>query len=146
MTKLYVELDTNTTYTRRPDPEDSWDIGNTHTDVTYLGLRVADWSYESRDFRNTIETVDQFNSGDHAYVVLVRYTTGCTFGFREYLPEVMNAFLELKDAESLCDLIESAYKSNEYTIHHKNKEYYVGSWIGYFESLNDIEIREVFVK
>jgi hypothetical protein len=146
VTYLYVEMDVNQFYTRLPDPNDSWDAGEQEAQLEYLGLSLADWSLDARTWRSKVRTKDVFERGDHAYVVVVRYTTGCTFGFQTKLPMVVDIFKESHQAENLCDCIMAAYKNDAYTFVYDEKEYYAGAWTGYFESIDDIEIREVLVK
>lgn len=146
MSILYVELDTRRTFTRTPDGNDSWDIGDTTTEIEYLGLRSFDWSYDNRTTRSRINTQDDIKTGDTVAVVVLRYTTGCTFGTQTWNAEVLDAFLNPKDAVGLCDALVKAHKKGEYTVTYNGKEYYAGAWTGYFESINDIEIREVIVQ
>lgn len=124
---IFVTYDERTYLTRDPDPDDNWDAGEAHTDFTLERVFLD----KPKDiYCKALEKRHDFESGTSVFVVVVRYSTGNTFGHetgRGCIVEVCKTFEEAQQVSRLC---ESGDHPQSYT------------WRGYFESLEDVEIHD----
>lgn len=142
-----------------------YQINSTCTNNYWDGERYGDWR---RD--NSFNSIDVYNDkvsgeigtytssiesslweNDHVgYAVIVRYSTGDTFGFEDGCFELVDVVHNFEQAQTL----ERAILSNDKDTDSKNwhekthfkvddKEYYSGTWKGYFENLSDVMIERV---
>lgn len=149
------------------DPEDRWSY---HTPVeTYwnpIALYLEDSALKKDGYipcRN-IQTVScpDAKKGEIVYLVVVRYTTGCTFGSVQGCWEIINAYKTQEEANAIANVIEEddkaeklyehQYKEHQYNGKPKPEELvlkYKGSdyvpWRGYFEALEEVEIHPMVV-
>jgi len=80
--------------------------------------------------------------GDTVYAVIVRYSTGDTFGREDGQTVCLDVFLDKSRAEELA---EAAQRADEFRMTVNDVEYYVG-WVGYFESLEDVSVETLVVR
>ncbi|AVD99299.1 hypothetical protein SEA_BILLNYE_116 [Streptomyces phage BillNye] len=80
--------------------------------------------------------------GDTVYAVIVRYSTGDTFGREEGLAICLDVFTDADKAEELA---KAAREVDEFRMTVNGVEYYV-SWVGYFEHLEDVVVEELVVR
>lgn len=80
--------------------------------------------------------------GDTVYAVIVRYSTGDTFGREEGLAICLDVFSDKERAEELA---QAAQDTDEFRMTVNDVEYYV-SWVGYFESLEDVSVETLVVR
>lgn len=83
----------------------------------------------------------------HAYVVIVTYTTGSTFGSESGNTAVACVTHSAEDAMRVRKLIEENAKlsSPQYTINVDGVEIYCGAWTGYFECIDSVHVELVEV-
>jgi len=80
------------------------------------------------------EIFGEFEAGDIAYLLYVRYQTGDTFGYSTGNWHIIGAFKDLKEASKV-----------EYKINNDEYEGYK-PWTGYFERLESVEIDLILVR
>lgn len=83
--------------------------------------------------------------GETVYAVIVRYSTGDTFGREDGLAICIDVFTDKAKADSLAQAVESHGDNGEFRMHHEGIEYYC-SWVGYFEHLEDVLVEELVVR
>ncbi len=83
--------------------------------------------------------------GDTVYAVIVRYSTGDTFGREEGLAICVDVFTDEAKADALAEVIRDHGSDGEFRINHEGVEYYC-SWVGYFESLEDVLVETLVVR
>jgi hypothetical protein len=145
MTKIVVSVETEVWTVRLPDPDDSWDAGDTGGRV--VGVRAwtaRDW--EQNSFRryggyDSWEGGLAVNPGDYVYAVVADYESGSTFGRDGGHASVLDVFADITMADELAQVAENAV---EYSFRYNGRDYYA-SWLGYFESLNEMRVWAVKV-
>lgn len=143
MTKIVVSVDTEVWQTREPDPDDSWDAGDTSGRV--VGVRAwtaRDWEQERRygGYDSWDGDLD-VSAGDYVYAVVADYESGSTFGRDGGHASVVDVFSDIETADACA---EAAEQAQDYRFEFQGREYYA-SWQGYFESLNEIRVWAVKV-
>jgi hypothetical protein len=126
------------------DPNDKWDRPNTTT--SFHGIQISKENYQ---YQYNLHTIDR-NDYDHAaYVVLVKYNSGDTFGHDSGLVDILEVFNNQEDAVEFAIVAEKTDdpKNPSILIHnstfkYKDKEYY-RPWVGYFNSLDYIWVYEL---
>jgi len=154
MTRVVVSAETREWVTRDRDPGDSWDIGDTAGEVTNVvaWLDPKEVSYYGESHGKDIPGA---KIGDTVYAVVADYESGCTFGRSGGHATVLDFFANPEEARALADAaLRPDGKENhygrvvdkfDYSFTHNGKDYH-RSWVGYFESLNSLDIWECVIK
>ena len=102
---LNIDVETGASYTRAPDPDDSWDIGDEH--ITFIGVTAVrsenKWSGYSE------ENVPE--DGETVYVLVECYSHGCTFGVTNNDHHHIGWYRTYAEAEKAS---ETTPKNNDY--------------------------------
>jgi hypothetical protein len=120
--------------------DDRWrNRGHTGLDLWVKGISRSPISMAKTACRDSYENVygvDDIPAGDKAYVVVVEYTTGDTFGSDDtWCVAAIKASREDAEAAEI-----KCYAGNKLT------ERAFRPWDGYFEHLNSVRIEELEVK
>lgn len=134
-------------YQTREADDDGWDRGDFAVDAD--GFEAVKTDVYSDKWNDVFEVSDD---AEVLVGVIVRYTTGNTFGNTSGVVQVMDVFDNIEDAEALIKVLtDDQYKGSGSGRHYnwnreyKGKEYYV-NWLGYFESLDSIEAMVLTVR
>lgn len=104
-----------------------------------------------------IEVDEDVKLGDWVYMIIATYTTGSTFGtetgnkaFAALLTDADKAFSLAAAFKEHNDRVSRySYRpsigEDKYHMEWEGKTYYVGTWTGYFERLEDCEVIRVAV-
>lgn len=145
----YIEIVDNqhTHTTREPYTDDTWDRGDSETYHSIEGIRVVDTA-RYHDLVVEFEIIPD----KVYYLVSVSYSTGDSFGRYEGQLDHIDLFQTNEAAEALAKLISAnerpSSKKSKSIIKYKTEngtevECYCGSWKGYFESFNGVDVRAV---
>lgn len=154
MTKIVVTAETREWTTRERDPNDSWDNGDTagevHNVVAFIERVESGYYGESHG-----KDLPDVKVGDTVYAVVADYESGCTFGRSGGHASVLDVFSDPEEAQALADAalkpdgFEERWGSQQpkydYSFTHNGQSYY-RSWVGYFESLNSLDVWACTVK
>lgn len=143
MTKIVVSAEVEVWRTRDPDPDDSWDAGDTAGRVVGVNAWTArEWEREPRygSWDGWSGELD-VQAGDYVYAVVADYESGSTFGRDGGHASVVDVFTDIETAAALAKVAESA---EDYHFYFGDRDYYA-SWQGYFEYLNDMKVWAVRV-
>jgi hypothetical protein len=145
--KIVVSAETEVHTTRNPDPTDSWDQGDTagHVSNVFAFLDKSTGHYYgdsvSRDLNVTY--------GDTVYAVVADYESGSTFGRSGGHAQVLDVFTTEEDAAALLEAAQANPKTDayqeKYSFEHNGVTYH-RAWVGYFESLNSLDVWDVVVR
>lgn len=119
--------------------------GTTGASLESIRATVGEWKGDFHHAREEIPSNFNPRAGMLAYVVLVHYYTGDTFGSDDRIIPVA-AFETQEKADALVRLIESDNLNNRYTYDNlkiENVEVYSGAWKGYFEGINRVDVQMV---
>lgn len=140
---------------RDVDPEDSWDRGDTRTDVSNVTAKYSDeQAPEYNDWGNNHRVDLDVVPGDVVFATMVQYNTGDTFGHSAGgETEVLGVFKDYKDAISLQIMAENFERSpkdpkieyNKFQFEFQGRMIHVG-WTGYFESLDSVWVATLTVQ
>lgn len=143
-----IEIDVETSHwvSNPANPNDEWDRDDTDgridgvaayyvTEGDSTGYRGMGWGDHTYD-------VDA-QPGDVVHVVIAEYSTGDTFGRSGGQVSVMDVFTENHDAVELWKFLSKV--KDEFSVKHNGQDYYI-PWNGYFESLEDLDIRTLVVQ
>lgn len=143
MTQVIVSAETEVWSTRDPDPDDSWDAGDTAGRV--VGVRAwtaREWEQKTRYGGYAHWEGDlPVEPGDCVYAVVADYESGSTFGRDGGHASVVDVFTDVETAGACARAAEQA---ESYRFYFQDREYYA-SWQGYFESLNEMQVWAVKV-
>lgn len=84
-------------------------------------------------------------AGDTVFVVVVDYSTGDTFGNDDGMFVAAGVELTRERAEELAEAVRKANDSGAWDVEYDGWAYYCGSWTGYFECVNSIDVYEAEV-
>lgn len=143
MTKIVVSAEVEVWRTRDPDPDDSWDAGDTAGRVVGVNAWTArEWEREPRygGYDSWSGELD-VQPGDYVYAVVADYESGSTFGRDGGHASVVDVFTDIETADACAQAAEQA---SEYRFEFQGREYYA-SWQGYFEYLNEMRVWAVRV-
>lgn len=144
MTNLSIDVDVERFIISEPDPNDSWDYGQSGMNVTVLGASIVE---DDRGYK-VLNTKDHFAPGDIGYVLWVHYDTGSTFGSEQVYQIV--AVLKDKDfAYKYKSYIEKDYKTVYQSFDFRREfegYHFYADWKGYFEHLNSVNVTEVMIE
>lgn len=104
-------------------------------------LDVVLASTDTRPYHHTFQLLNK-NAGDDAYVVIVRYSAGDTFGRSYGEIAVLDVFAHLDDAEGLVKAINDNLSVEDWKFEYLHREYYAAAWKGYFERFEHAEIHK----
>jgi hypothetical protein len=106
--------------------------------IAFIEREASDYYGESAG-----KDIPGVKSGDTVYAVVADYSSGDTFGEDGGHSQVLDFFLDPDEADELLILASAESTSDNfsdrYTFQYKGKEY-SRAWVGYFESLNDLEV------
>ena len=133
--RIYLEDDELTYRTREPNSDDEWDNGDHQTDHNFGDAFLC----EGNRWEDYIEVSDgDFNIGDEVHLVVVVYSTGCTFGFDNgRCVEILSAHKDYNNAVLAEKIVEGA--ETHCNLPDGYKLTYL-PWKGYFESLDYVSI------
>ena len=144
MTKIVVSAETETWTERDPDPDDSWDAGDTAGRVTDVYAWVArDWEQDDYSWGSAWRGDLPVQAGQYVYAVVADYSSGSTFGRDGGYAQVVDVFADVETADALRQLADGYH--NDYRFEFQGKEYFA-NWCGYFESLQDMKVWAVRVE
>ncbi|QIG69422.1 hypothetical protein EVB79_052 [Rhizobium phage RHph_N3_13] len=135
--RIYLE-DHETTYTtREPYSDDEWDNGDSQTDH-FFGDAYLEEKKERWD--EYIEVSDgEYQRGDTVHLVVVVYSTGCTFGSNGgACVEIVSAHKEFENAMEAEEIVSNC-DGGAIELPDGYKIDYI-PWLGYFESLDYVNI------
>lgn len=135
--KYYVKLDEYTYTITEPDPDDDWDSGESGLEYTFKSISLSepkgDYGYRIIDTENNYQAIYGVDSnisvGEQAYVVVVKYTDGDTFGSSEYTTIVAIK----KDINDAYEVVKKVNNNNDTDVTYR-------PWDGYFAHLNSVEV------
>ena len=149
MARVVVTAETRTWDVRPPDPNDSWDNGDTAGEVSNVVafLEPAQVNYYGSSHGKDLGDV---SVGDTVYAVVADYESGCTFGRDGGHADVLDVFTDREEAKALVTAALTPdgeretwggrkEKSFGYSFEH-NGQTYRRAWVGYFECLNSLDI------
>lgn len=151
MTHICVTAETEEWTTRSPDPDDEWDIGDTEGRVSNV---VAFEEKTTQGYYGASHSRDlPVSAGDSVWAVVADYESGCTFGRSGGHADVMEVFASADEAEAFASVAMKldgpegrwGEKTHEYSFEYEGKTY-SRAWVGYFESLNSVDVWECVVK
>jgi hypothetical protein len=154
MTRVVVTAETREWTTRERDPSDPWDNGGTAGEVSnvvaFLEEREVSYYGESHG-----KDIPGAKIGDTVYAVVADYESGCTFGRSGGHAQVLDFFDNPAEAKALAEAALTPDGKEErwgrqvdrfdYQFTHNGQDY-GRSWIGYFESLNSLDVWECRIK
>lgn len=141
MNKYYVTVDYDRFIYREPDPNDSWDQGESGMNVSVKGISLSP-PYNSYSYA-VLNARDGFGPAEIVYLVWVKYQTGSTFGSDEVY-EMLEVFETPAEAQELKEYIE-LQTSDKFRFSVGGREYYA-SWNGYFERLQEVNIEQLIME
>lgn len=147
ITKITIVDDVHTGTTREPD-DDGWDRGNS---VEYHNITGFYVSEENMSFDLSIPFTPKKDTP--YYLVYIDYNTGDSFGHDEGLVRFVELFQSEEKAEELERKIDKDYRENkekfttiEYLLDDgKEARFYTGDYKGYFDSLNSVNIKKIYL-
>lgn len=161
--KFRIDDNKYESYTREPNPNDSWDRGDTYTSHHVNGIVVLD-DDQLKNKRSwwTLDTKLDVKPGDDVYLVWVVYNTGSTFGTAEGNVKYVDIFTDKEEAYDCVKAINNHYTNHQEAKHLARRrgrpspedEWNVAythnggvktiwaSWNGYFESLTDVRCQK----
>lgn len=153
MTNICATAETREWTTRERDPDDEWDAGDTDGEVSNV---VAFVETTSQGYYGASHSRDlPVKAGDTVWVVVADYESGCTFGRSGGHADVMEIFTSSEEADAFLtaalhkDTTEKRWggvqEVHGYGFEFQGKDY-SRAWVGYFESLNSVDIWECQVK
>lgn len=138
-----VYVDTKVTWCGGVDPDDSWDRPDTESQ--FIGVTVrpgGNWPVRK-----------SVNPGNAIYVVVIKYSTGDTFGNDSGCCACVGVENTKEDAEELRRIVRERVNNGAYSfdtggnsVVFKGWTYYLGSWLGYFESVESVWVEETVVR
>lgn len=147
MPKIAVSAHTETWTAREADPDDRWDQGDTEGQVANVTAYVD--TSNTHSYGESVGKELDVKIGDTVYAVVADYSSGSTFGRDGGHAQVLDVFTTEDEAAALLEaarnIPESADFSARYGFEH-NGVHYFRSWVGYFESLNSLDIWSVIVR
>jgi hypothetical protein len=142
---MYIKIINNscTHVTRKSDPDDSWDRGNTDTYNDIQGIEIVE-----KDDWYDLETEFDLIKGREYYLVYCEYTTGDSFGSDGGRIDFIQLYKTLDKAEAcIKDLRGSDDKYSGKIIMESGRTLIYGiPWTGYFESLENLDVVYVMVQ
>jgi hypothetical protein len=137
MTELFLATNSYTNITREAT-EPKWDRDDTSTDWTFGPIYL-----QHRGSCESFETDFDVKAGDVVYAVVAVWSTGDSFGHDDASnSEVFGSFQTYEEADKFKTELENIKDhdgSYNFTFEIGGRKIYV-PWIGYFESLDYIEI------
>ena len=154
MARVVVSAETREWTTRQRDPSDRWDNGDTAGEVTNVvaWLEGQEVSYYGDSHGKEIEGAD---IGTKVWAVVADYESGCTFGRSGGHAQVLDFFDNPAEAKALSVAALTSDGERErwggkekvfdYSFTHNGVTYH-RNWVGYFESLNSLDVWECHIK
>jgi len=145
LTKVRIINDSYTYTTRESNPDNEWDRDDTSQSHNIKGFEVVDSDSNWYDF----DVPFKIDPEKEYYLVAVYYDTGNSFGRDGNRIDMIDLYDNVEYAMETKKRIEENDKSEKssYSVTILNplgKEYQIStSWVGYFQSLNDVEIHRV---
>lgn len=143
-TKFTVDYDSYTHTTREPYPDDDWDRGDTHTDVSINGVVMCD----SDKYFDLVLPGD-YDPSKPLYLLWASYDTGDSFGRDGGKAEFIDLFQDHERAQAALKVLQQATDDSFEGSYIRDDgtpiKIYV-PWVGYFESLNYITVESVYVR
>ena len=135
--KLYIDFDSRS---EGGEPESDEQYSNRspeHISLTVNGV----YTKPREAFGEDVATLFTPRKGMKVYLVTVRYTTGDTFGYTSGNYKFVACYDNSEDAYALAKEIEenSKYSFKPKTPYTED-ELYCGSWTGYFERLECVDV------
>jgi hypothetical protein len=142
---IRINVETSHWITDPADPDDSWDRDNTDGSIDSVSAEYVeqgeDRGYRGMGWGDGDYDIDA-RPGDIVHVVIAQYGTGNTFGQDGCQISVMDVFKDNSDAVSLYAALRDV---KDFSVKHNGRDYYV-PWVGYFEWLQDLDIRTLVVQ
>lgn len=154
MTRIVVSAETREWTTRSPDPNDSWDNGDTAGEVSNViaFIEGQEVGYYGDSHGKDIPGA---KVGDTLYAVVADYESGCTFGRSGGHASVLDFFTDPEEAKALADAALRPDGEEErwgrkvdrfdYNFTHNGVQYW-RAWVGYFEDLQSLDVWAVKIK
>lgn len=90
-------------YHTPPDPNDSWDIGESWESYTFTALNLKKTDSEWNSVLIPIQF--EVSPGETVFIVVLSYTDGCTFGYTTGQKQICGVFKDRKDAQKMRDFL-----------------------------------------
>lgn len=149
MKNVRVSVDTYSYDTTDADPDDSWDRPDTALEINGYHAAVVDTKADEKSYYWNDSIVAEIDDdSDEVYVVVVRYSTGDTFGHDDGQVYLADAFDDEQDAYDLRDEFKKHDHSYDrravvpFNFEYRGKSYDI-PWAGYFENLEGIHVETV---
>ncbi len=143
MTEVIISAETEVWTTRERDPDDSWDAGDTEGRVSDVRAAIKTDLHGTQYWGDSIcKEFPGVSPGDTLYAVVADYSSGSTFGRSGGHASVIDAFTSYERADALAKAARD--ERSDFQFNHDGQDYYA-SWVGYFESLNSIDVWKVTV-
>lgn len=151
---ISISIDVESHVTSRADPDDEWDRDNTSSSHRVIGgSLVSDASYSD------VVVSEDYQAGTVVFVVHAQWSTGDSFGHDAGgAHEVIDVFTDIALAQACADSLENTpvLETGDWSKCHKSwtagyvrqdgtPTGYHRPWIGYFESLDWIQITPVIL-
>ena len=136
-----IRLDTNTysEVTRERDPNDTWDGDDVAYDTTIRYAYLSD-----KDCSADVMAEGEVKVGDPIYIVVVTYGDGDTFHHTTGNTDYLMAYKDKAHAEGLVKTLHDNYdsrdKEDRYSFSYREHTFSTFNWVGYFNSLEGVEI------
>lgn len=141
--KIYMKYHMHSEYAREPDREDKWDAGDKVIEFYPEGLCKK----KPKDsFWDELEIDFEPKYGKEYTLVVVRYSTGSTFGRVDGEYKVIGVFTKEQAEKLQTSILKSVNKKAKDAYHLKMPfkttqwDGYTGTWTGYFERFENVEL------
>lgn len=151
MSKISIVDNAYTHVTRHKEPDERWDADDLDSDHNIVGFEFAP---KGKNSYCDIETPFKVDPYKDYYLLYVIYSTGDSFHQESGLIEFINLFEDVNIAYENKRRIDEHYKKNKRTnsedtysvklLSSIGNEYKINiPWMGYFESLDECEVKLV---
>jgi hypothetical protein len=142
MSFLKLEYKSYTDVTREADFEDEWNHDSTSTNWIFNNLKLLD-----RDEYGLVSVDYEVKKGDTLYPLIAVWSTGDSFGNDDGAQmEMFTVYRTYEEADKAKKIMEKAGNSSCKILDGDGKEIeFYPPWVGYFESLDYIDIDKLEV-
>lgn len=149
MPNVKITAETETWVVRQADPDDRWDSGDSAGRVSMVKAEITDEPADSPGvgYTELVKTLD-VKAGDTVYALVADYESGDTFGRSGGHYQIIDVFATPAEADELMRVVDSFNSLDDRKadklstgLSFEGVRYYPG-WVGYFESLNGVDVWE----
>jgi hypothetical protein len=145
MASIVISVDTWTKSVGGYNPDDSWSRDSSEGGISAVHARTLREGEDEHSYYYGMSWQGELDvlPGDTVFAVVAAYTTGDTFGYDGGNAQVLDAFV-YDDRAKAYELQKAAEKATYGGFTFYGKEYYP-NWVGYFESLDSLQVYPVVV-